>query len=355
MSIYYRLVRSCMCLYLTLLIMMPLPLFAASDKLLVTLAAQQNLLVMDSEGNINSRIHVGIAPWSVVTDGNGTAYVTTAEGLAVVDLKQAKRSALIPYQSAIGRPKYGEYRGGGMGLAISVDGTRVYVGVYTGSNTNQLEIVDTQQRRVIKRFEIQTRPFDVRLSPDEKFIASINHDSYSVTAIDLKREQSRNYQVAPLGFGGFDKPHYALFDDQGQLFLPVQGQAMAVLNITNGAIVNQPLTADTHQHGMAWRPYTDQMLIIGTGAAGRANGGPSLTIYDVKNHQEQIIPLKREHEQVIVSRDGRYAWLTGGQSFTGGWDGLSRVDLKTANVIEIPVSGQPFGIAVWSDERELLD
>ena len=340
-------------LCLALLIMTPLPLLAAGDRLLVTLAAQQDLLIMDSGGKITSRIKVGIAPWSVVTDGNGTAYVTTAEGLAVVDLKLKKRTALIPYLSRIDQPDYGEYRAGGMGLAISSDGERVYVGVYTGSRINQLEIIDTRQKRVVKGFAIQTRPFDVRLSSDGQFVASINHDAYSVTAIDLthseKKRQSQHYQVAPLGYGAFDKPHYALFDDQGQLYLPVQGQAMAVLDIKSGNVLHQPLTGNTHQHGMAWRPHTDQMLIVGTGAAGRANGGANLTIYDAKTKKERIIPLNREHEQVAVSQDGRYAWLTGGQSFTGGWDGLSRVDLETAEVIEISVSGQPFGIAILSD------
>ena len=345
MLAYCRLVKVYLCW--VLLILVSPPLYAADDKLLVTLAAQQDLVVLDSNGTIESRIKVGVAPWSVVNDGKGTAYVATAEGLAVVDLRRAQRSALIPYKSKIGPPVYGEYRAGGMGLAISPDGKRVYVGVYTHSGTDQLEVVDTEQQRVVRRYAIQDRPFDVALSPDGRYVAGINHDSYSATVIDLEQETRRHYEVAPIGYGIFDKPHYALFDDQGQLYLPVQGQAMAVLDINSGRVIRRPLTARTHQHGMAWRPQTDQMLIVGTGAAGSAHGQASLTLYDINDFEEHLIPLKREHEQVVVSRDGRYAWLTGGQSFTGGWDGLSRVDLETFEVIEVPLAGQPFGITLF--------
>ncbi len=236
-----------------------------------------------------------------------------------------------------------------MGLAISDDGNRLYVGVYTGPGENQLEVIDTRQGRVIESFAIEARPFDVQISPDGQTVVSINHDAYSVTTIGLKRGLRQDHRIAPLGEGLFDKPHYALFDDQGRLYLPVQGKAMAVLDMNGGALLHLKLRGNTHQHGMAWRPHSNQMLIVGTGPADQVNGGPNLTLYDIESQAERIIPLSKEHEQIAVNQDGRYAWLSGGQSFTGGWEGISRIDLKTAEVTEFPVSGQPFGITFLPD------
>lgn len=54
--------------------------------------------------------------------------MATAEGVAAVDTVTRTRTALIPYATGTGPVTTGEYRGG-MGIALSPDGTCVYVGV----------------------------------------------------------------------------------------------------------------------------------------------------------------------------------------------------------------------------------
>ena len=40
------------------------------------------------------------------------------------------------------------------------------------------------------------------------------------------------------------------------------------------------------------------------------------------------MPLTKAHELVVVSGDGRRAYLTGGNLLTGGWNGLTVIDLE---------------------------
>ena len=104
--------------------------------------------------------------------------------------------------------------------------------------------------------------------------------------------------------------------------------------------------ATFHQHGVALTPGEGRLLIVGTGPAGGVSGGPGLTILDLGSGAEEILALTRPHETVAVSRDGRLAYLTGGYLLTGGWDGLTVVDLETQATREVPVPNGPLDIAL---------
>ncbi len=60
-----------------------------------------------------------------------------------------------------------------------------------------------------------------------------------------------------------------------------------------------------------------------------------------------FVPLARAHEQVAVSPDGRWAYLTGGHSFAnGGWDGITVVDLIDLTLREITIPNRPLDIVI---------
>jgi hypothetical protein len=62
---------------------------------------------------------------------------------------------------------------------------------------------------------------------------------------------------------------------------------------------------------------------------------------------ETNIPLAKPHENVVVSPDGRYAYVTGGYTFAGGgWDGITVIDLEMLTLREIPVPARPLDIVV---------
>ena len=150
-----------------------------------------------------------------------------------------------------------------------------------------------------------------------------------------------------LGRGVFDKPHYAALAADGHLWLPVQGQVLVRLDPASGQTETFPLTANTHQHGVALTPDGRYLLIVGTGAAGGASAGTSLTIFDTETLAEEILPLDRPHEDIIISPDGQTAFLTGGYLLAGGWEGLTAVDLRQRTVRgrTLRSSGNPLCLA----------
>ncbi len=291
-----------------------------------------------------------MAPWGLALAADGLAYVATAEGVAVVDIRRRERVARIPYQAEVGRPAFGEYRPGGMGIAVARDGRHVYVGVFLPDRSGRLEVIDAAQRTVIASVPIGVRPFQVLVSHDGREVYTVDHDTFTVTVVDTGTNAARTLPVEPLGNGGWgswDKPHYAALRADGRLLLPVQGETLVALDPASGASQALPMRARTHQHGVALASDGRRLLIVGTGPAGGARGEPRLTVLDLETQDESDIPLQRPHEDVVLSPDGRFAYLTGGFTFAnGGWDGLSIVDLQRKTVTELPVPDRPLAIVV---------
>ena len=311
----------------------------------MTNSAARHLSFVNPEQGVLEQVEVGAAPWGLALAPDGRAYVTTAEGVAVVDMHTRQRLALVTYERPVGPAQFGEYRPGGMGIAAAPDGRRVYVAVYRSGEPSRLEILDTTSLTLTGSVEVGARPFQVLVSADGREVYTIDHDGYSVTVVDPATGQTRNLTVAPLGRGAFDKPHYAALGAGGRLLLPVQGRVLVTLDPATGEATTSPLTATTHQHGVAMTPTGAHLLIVGAGPAGGAGGGPSLTVVEMTTLTEHILPLTRPHEQIMVSPDGRHAYLTGGYPL-GGWDGLTVIDLVARTTREIAVPDRPLDIIV---------
>ena len=98
--------------------------------LVVTHASARHISFVDPVHGPVARVEVGAAPWDLAVAPNGLAYVSTAEGVAVVDVRRRERVALIPYRAAVGDPTFGEYRAGGMGIALAAGGRLIYSCVF---------------------------------------------------------------------------------------------------------------------------------------------------------------------------------------------------------------------------------
>ncbi|SDI52916.1 hypothetical protein SAMN04488693_11370 [Arthrobacter subterraneus] len=312
-----------------------------------------SLLVIDpaAAGNpVEDSIPVGAAPWDVyVVDGR--AFVSTAEGVAVVDLDDRRRTALIPYANPAGGIGYGEYRAGGTGIVASADGATVYVAVLRADGTSVLEKMDVAGGRTVGTVEVGLRPFDLLLSADGSEVYTIDHDSFSVHVVNPATLAARRIEVAPFGTQGglasWEKPHYGAVDDAGNLLLPYQGLALAVVDPVRGTVTVEEMTANSHQHGTV--VAGDALLVVGTGAFGNATGSPNLTVRDLGSGAEEVVPLNRLHENVIPwihPETGRlYALLSGGYTRDGFWPGITVVDLETFEQHELEVPGRPQSLA----------
>ncbi|WP_139820868.1 YncE family protein [Krasilnikoviella flava] len=333
--------------------------------LLVTQAARDTLAVVDPTDRRGSavvdEIAVGAAPWDVAVDeGSRRAYVSTAEGIAVVDLGTRERTDLFPYAHQPDRVAFGEYRRGGLGLAVSPDGGRVHVAVSTGDATF-LETLDADSGEVVSSVPVGLRPFDVLVSDDGDEVYTVDHDGFTVTVVDPERERARAIEVAPFGREGglasFEKPHYAVLDDAGDLLLPYQGRLLARVDPATGVVTTTELTADSHQHGVA-RADDGTLVIAGNGPFGNAGSGPSIEVVG-PDGTDVVLATDRRHETVAVwrGRDGEtYGVLAGGYTQQEAWDGATVIPLDAAldgadESYEITIPGRPQAVVPVKEDR----
>ncbi|MFI8344698.1 YncE family protein [Streptomyces sp. NPDC085639] len=339
----------------------PAPAPSATEPLPATAPTPQGLLLTADSGDATvtfvdpqrgavASVTVGRAPYGLAVGADGRAWVATAEGVAVVDTRTRVRVALIPYRTGTGPVTDGEYRGGGMGIALSPDGAHAYVGVNVPGTTGVLEVLDTARREVTAVVPVGRRPFDVDVSPDGAEVYVTGHDSFDVTVVAADSTSTRRIEVAPYGteggLGSWLKPHYAVVrPSDGKLLLPFEGERLAVVDPRTGRTAIEPMTADTHQHGAVLTP-DGRLLVVGTGAVQPGGGkGPSLTVRS-PDGAERVYPLRGPHEDVAVSRDGRTAYVTGGYTRDGYWNGITVVDLDTGATRRLAAGARPLGIAV---------
>ncbi|MFG3344014.1 YncE family protein [Streptomyces sp. NPDC048018] len=322
----------------------------SEGTLLVTDFGSDTVTFVDPARGPIASVEVGTAPYGLVVGADGRAWVATAEGVAVVDTETRTRLALVPYRTATGPVTTGEYRGGGMGVALSPDGRRVYVGVNVPGGNGALEVIDTKDLRVTDRVPVGRRPFDVDVARDGSEAYATNHDSFDVTVVRADSLSTRRIEVAPYGreggLGSWLKPHYtAVSPTDGRLLLPFEGERLVVVDPRTGRREIRPMTANTHQHGVTVTA-DGTLLTVGTGPIDPdTDRGPSLTVRK-PDGTERVIPLDGPHENVAVSADGRTAYVTGGFTRDGYWDGLTVVDLADGSAHRLPAGSRPLAIAV---------
>ncbi|MER7956297.1 YncE family protein [Streptomyces sp. NPDC096030] len=318
--------------------------------LLVADFGSDTVTFVDPERGALGSVEVGTAPYGLAVGADGRAWVATAEGVAVVDTRTRERLALVPYATDTGPVTTGEYRGGGMGIALSPDGGRVYVGVNVPGGNGTLEVIDTASRKVTGTVPVGRRPFDVDVARDGSEVYATDHDSFDVTVVRADTLDPRRVEVAPYGteggLGSWLKPHYAVVrPSDGRLLLPFEGERLAVVDPRTGRTEIVPMTADTHQHGATITP-DGTLFVVGTGPIDPSEDeGPSLTVR-APDGTERVYPLEGPHEDVAVSQDGRTAYVTGGFTRDGWWDGITVVDVESGGTRRLAAGERPLGVAV---------
>ncbi|KDN85850.1 YncE family protein [Kitasatospora cheerisanensis] len=304
---------------------------------------------VDPQRGAIGSVRVGTAPYAVALGADGRAWVSTAEGVAEVDTRTRTLTRTIAHRTDTGPSGTGEYRGGAMGLALSPDGSRLFVGVNIPGRNGVLEVVDTDSGQVVGVAPVGRRPFDVDVSADGREVYATGHDSFDVTVVAAESLATRRIEVAPYGteggLGSWLKPHYAAVrPGDGKLLLPFEGERLAVVDPATGQVSVEPMTADTHQHGVTVAP-DGRLLVVGSGPITGSDAGPSLTVRQ-PDGTERVYPLGLPHEDVALSRDGHTAYVTGGFTRDGYWDGITLVHLDSGATHRLEVGHRPLGVAV---------
>lgn len=335
----------------------PAPAEGQTSKfLLATLAHTDKIARIDPDNqdpNAVEFLTVGAAPWGIgVHEAGNAAYVATAEGLAVVDLATFTRRSLIPYLHPAQRITQGEYRPGGLGLDVAPDGSAVYVAVLTDVETTHLEVFDVKQGAFTGSVKVGWRPFDVVVAPDGSWVATIDHDSFTVTVVDPASLRATTHEIAPFGTEGglasWEKIHYGAVEPDGSILLPVQGKVVVRLDPLTGESSTIPSTANSHAHGttLAGR----RLLTVGTGAFGNADGAPNLSVLDLDTGAERIAPLDVPHETVAAwtsDTGDEWAAVAGGNTRDQGWDGITLVRLEDFQQRRLAVAGYPQAVVAY--------
>ncbi|UOQ58291.1 hypothetical protein MUN78_05460 [Leucobacter allii] len=335
--------------------------------LLASLAHAAEVAVIDPalpDAEAVQRIAAGASPWGVGTSPDGrVGYAATAEGLAVLDLRARRRTALVPYLHPAAEIGAGEYRPGGLGLAVAADGASVAVAVAPGDGSWHLEEYDVEAGAFARSAPVGARPFDVLADPAGAWVASVDHDGFTVTVVDTADFTAVQHRVAPFGEEGglasWEKPHYGAVDagadaedgaGAASILLPFQGQVVLRLDPRTGDAAAIPSAANSHAHGTALAGR--RLLTVGTGAFGSATGAPNLSILDVDTGAERVVPLAVPHETVALWRDGdgaEYAAVAGGNTRDEGWDGITLIALDGDGERAIPIPGYPQAVVGFAE------
>jgi YVTN family beta-propeller protein len=222
-------------------------------------------------------------------------------------------------------------------LSISPDDRLLYVPLF---NTLWMEVVDTQQHKVVKKFPIGFGGHGTRLSPDGKriYVGSMMVDV--LTVFDLETLKP----VKTLPFKDGVRP-FAFTRDESTLYVQLSRlHGFEVVDLSKDKIVREvllpPLGADvplpkfyphTYNHGLELSP--DEKLLFASGGVGNyvcVYRVPDLTLL-------ATIPVGREPNWIAFSRDGAYAYVSNRKS-----DNLSVISVRDLKEIKrIPVGKYP--------------
>jgi YVTN family beta-propeller protein len=128
-------------------------------------------VVSTATDKVTSTLSLPVAdPRAIAFSPSGaTAYVTTAEGLVVINTATVKVTGLVP---GLGDPE---------GVAVSPDGKSVYV---TNTAQNQVDVVSATSDRVTKAIPVGQLPWQLAVSSSGSTIYVADGDSNAVSVID---------------------------------------------------------------------------------------------------------------------------------------------------------------------------
>jgi len=149
-------------------------------------------------------MRVGESPEATTVTPDGTrVYVTTFEGVAVIDSDPTS----MTYNTVIATVAVGlDPRG----IAVTPDGTRLYV---TEVETASVSVIDTATNIVITTVPVEEVPIGIAVTPDGTRVYVLNRESQSVSIIDTATNTvsaTLSMKGEPVSFGPFIGPPSAI-------------------------------------------------------------------------------------------------------------------------------------------------
>jgi YVTN family beta-propeller protein len=276
-------------------------------------------------------------------------YVSDESGgnVVVVDAAAAKVVTTIPVGK---RPR---------GIAVSADGTRLYVALSgspnAGPNVDEsklpppdrrfdgIGVVDLQSQRLINTFPSNADPETFAISHDGKTLYASNEDTGMLSAIDLVRGTVRAAAMV-----GSEPEGVAVSQDDRIVYTACEtSNKVYVVDTKTMRVLATILTT----------PRPRSVLLSSSGHRGYVTGefGAAITVFSTTDYKVlKTIALGEPQSSVrpmglAASADGRLLYVTTGRAGT-----LLEVDPESARIVRTiaDVGKRPWGVALSRDGRK---
>lgn len=259
---------------------------------------------------VTGSIPVGNNPFGVAVSPDGTrVYVTNyspaSNSVSVINTASNTVTGTI----AVGSQP--------MGVAVSPDGTRVYV---ANQISNTVSVINTATNAVVATIPVSLQPQGITVSPDgtRVYVANVNSNNISVI------NTATNAVLSTIAVG-VQPITVAISADGSRLYVPNYGtNNVSVINTATNAVI-ATVTAGTNPNGAATSPDGSKVYI--TNQAPLSTSSTVSIISTASNTVTATVPVGATPQGVSFTSDGTKAYVA-----NAGSNNVSVINVATNTV-----------------------
>ncbi len=228
------------------------------------------------------------------------------------------------------------------GVAITPDGKNAYV---TRDNANSVAVIDTSDNKVVATVSVGPAPGGVAVTPDGRraYVPNVGMGSSSVSVIDT----SSNTVAATVGLGNVGSVGVAFTPDGKRAYVKndIGSSAVSVIDTSSNNVITTIGLAggnDISPFGLAITPDGKRAYVT------RFNANSVAVIDTSSNTVITTVGVVGFPGGLAITPDGVHVYVTTSPDGTGLGNGaVAVIDTSSNTVIAtVGVGGSPFGIAI---------
>jgi len=252
------------------------------------------------------------------------AYVISGNNISVIDTATDKVVDTMEIES-------------GLGVAVSPDGTKVYV---TNNRDNTVSVIDTSISKVIATINGLSSPYAIAFTPDGKKIYITNNDGAvfrngTVSVIDT----GTNTVMDTIKVGSV--PHRVAVTPDGSKVYVANYYNISVIDATTNKVTST-INVGLYPDGIAFSPDGKKVYVT-------SGGSDNVSIIDTKtNNVIATVPVGDDPVGVAITPDGTKLYVTNYEGNT-----ISVIN-TTTNTVTATVPGDgPYGVSITPDGKKV--